>query len=111
MKIILPKQSREQGSVLLITITFGVILLLVLASYLMLLTGQKSVVTRSQTWNDSMTMAEAGIEEGLAQVNASNAVFNFGVNVFTNFSINGWGGGGGSVFGPKSRSLLGGTIA
>jgi hypothetical protein len=108
MKIRFQKQSRKQGSALIITLTFGVILLVVLASYLMLLTSQKNLVTRSQTWNAALTMAEAGIEEGLAQVNASNSVFNFTAKACTNFSGNGWTKTG-VLYGPKTNlSLLGG---
>ena len=112
MKMHFQKQPREQGSALIITLTLGVILLVVMISYLMLLTTQKNLVTRSQAWNGSLTMAEAGIEEGLAQVNASasNAIFNFTSSTPTNnFAGNNWGGGAGNPYGPKSGVLLGGS--
>jgi hypothetical protein len=114
MKIPFQNQSREQGSALIITLTLGVILLVVLASYLMLLTSQKSLVTRSQTWNAALTMAEAGIEEAMAQINQSNSVSLFTTNVsmptVTDFSNNGWGKSG-SFYGPKSTNLLGGSYS
>jgi hypothetical protein len=109
MKVLPRHQSRQQGSALIISLVMGVILLVVAASYLTLIASQKSLVTRSQTWNAAMTMAEAGIEEGLAQVNASNGFFYAG-SVITNgnFSFNGWGGTS-PVFGPKSHNILGGS--
>jgi hypothetical protein len=114
MKIHIQKQPQEQGSALIVTLTLGVILLVTLASYVSLLSSQKSIVTRSQTWNAAMTMAEAGIEEGLAQVNSSTNIFNFSYatnsNTSTNmdFSNNSWGTGNGG-YGPKTGTLLGGS--
>jgi Tfp pilus assembly protein PilX len=98
-------KTTEQGMALCVTLILVVVLLMAMASYMMLLDSQKNLVTRSQTWNAALTVAEAGIEEGLAQANASLSIF-----AITNgdFSNNGWGGSGG-VFGPVSRSLSGGT--
>ena len=93
-------QSSDQGSALVITMTLGVILLVIVGSYLRLLGTQKNLVLRSESWNASLTMAEAGVEEALAQLN-SGAV---------NLSANGWGGSGG-VFGPVARSLEGGSYS
>lgn len=110
MNIIFQKPSREQGSVLLITLTIGVILLVVMASYLLLLTNQKGLVTRSQTWNGALTMAEAGIEEGLAQLNASGISF---VSAYpTNFANNNWSiSGNVYVSSDMPRGLLGGRYS
>ena len=93
-------QSSDQGSALVITMTLGVILLVIVGSYLRLLGTQKNLVLRSESWNASLTMAEAGVEEALAQLN-SKAI---------NLSANGWGGSG-SVFGPVARSLEGGSYS
>jgi hypothetical protein len=111
MKIRVQKISREQASALIVTLVLGVVLLVVLASYMGLLASQKKLVTRSQTWNAALTMAEAGIEEGMAQLNQGTS-FSF-TNLFnnstiTNFSNNGWGGSG-TNFGPKGANLLGGS--
>ena len=93
-------QSSDQGSALVITMTLGIILLVIVGSYLRLLGTQKNLVLRSESWNVSLTMAEAGVEEALAQLN-SKAI---------NLSANGWGGSG-SVFGPVARSLPGGSYS
>ena len=100
MKIQCQKQSRKQGSVLVITLILGVILLATLSSYLMLIGNQKGLVTRSQRWNAALTMAEAGIEEALAQMNASP----------NDFSANSWVASGG-VYGPMAHNLIGGNYS
>jgi hypothetical protein len=81
----------------MITLTRGVILTLACISYLLLVGNQKSTVTRSQTWNAALTMAEAGVEEAMAQINASPG----------DFSANGWG----NNFGPVTRTLIGGSYS
>lgn len=81
----------------MITLTLGVILTLACISYLLLVGNQKTTVTRSQTWNAALTMAEAGIEEAMAQINASPG----------DFSANGWG----NNFGPVTRTLIGGSYS
>lgn len=100
MKIQCKKQSRKQGSALVITLILGVILLVTLSSYLMLISSQKGLVTRSQGWNAALTMAEAGVEEALAQMNASP----------NDFSANSWGASGG-VYGPMAHNLIGGNYS
>lgn len=93
-------QSSDQGSALVITMVLGVILLVIVGSYLQLLGTQKNLVLRSESWNASLTMAEAGVEEALAQLNSG----------VTSLSANGWGGAG-SVFGPVARRLEGGSYS
>src|ERR1035437_199670 len=100
MKIQCKKQSRKQGSALVITLILGVILLVTLGSYLMLISSQKGLVTRSQGWNAALTMAEAGGEEALAQMNASP----------NDFSANSWSASGG-VYGPMAHNLIGGNYS
>src|SRR5450759_1773075 len=102
MKIQCKKQSRKQGSALVITLILGVILLVTLGSYLMLINSQKGLVTRSQGWNAALTMAEAGVEEALAQMNASP----------NDFSANNWNGNAsGGVYGPMAHNLIGGNYS
>lgn len=112
MKIHFQKKSDERGSILIITMGICLGLLLVFGSYVMLLSQQKTIVTRSQTWNAAMTMAEAGIEEAMAQLNQPASITFTGTNnasAMTNFSNNSWGGGSGLTYGPKGTNLLGGS--
>lgn len=70
MKITLPsKIRREQGVALLITILILMVGAATLASYLLLTENEYTAVNRSQLWNNSMTLTEAGIEEALAFMN------------------------------------------
>src|SRR4029077_4826067 len=62
-------QTRTQGSVLVVALTVLAIAALVLGSYLVLVQTQTNSVSRSQTWNSAIAITEAGIEEGLAEVN------------------------------------------
>ena len=101
MKIQTKIQSAESASALIITLVLGVIMLVIMVSYLRLIGSQNGLVLRSESWNASPTMAEAGVEEALAQLNVSQN---------NNLSANGWGGAG-VVFGPVTRSLSGGRYS
>ncbi|HEU5072171.1 MAG TPA: hypothetical protein VFV96_17340 [Verrucomicrobiae bacterium] len=69
MKLRLTRLSRNAGSVLMVTLVTGVIIGIVLASYLVLVRHQNATVARSQAWNVALATAEAGVEEAFAQVN------------------------------------------
>jgi hypothetical protein len=61
---------------------------------------QSKATERSQHWNAALTVAEAGIDEGMAHINYT---FNsFGANV--NFGVDGWTSNA-AYYGPVSRSL------
>src|ERR1051326_1800426 len=61
--------ARTEGSVLIIALVFCVIMGISLASYLTLARTQQLSITRSQWWNASMAITEAGVEDGLAHIN------------------------------------------
>lgn len=60
---------NESGGVLLTTLMITVLIGVTMASYLMLVRNQSVAVARSQAWNIALTLAEAGVEEALAQMN------------------------------------------
>jgi Tfp pilus assembly protein PilX len=99
MKIFLRHRSGNQGSVLFVALIISIVIGLSMAGYLAVVAGQQRSVSRSQKWNATLNLAEAGIEEGLAQINASP----------DDFSVNSWGVNNGTNFGPVVRTLLGGT--
>ncbi len=112
MKIKIARQPSVQGNTLVTTLVLGVIMLVTLISYLALLMSHKNQVAHSQSWNSSLTLAEAGVEEALAQLNAQ-AVFGGFANYMnlgatnpppTDFSNNGWGTSS-QGFGPMARTL------
>ena len=61
--------AGQQGSVLLICLMAAAIIGISLASYLSLSQQEYVTVCRSQTWNRTMPVAEAGAEEALALLN------------------------------------------
>src|SRR2546423_9055920 len=81
MKIIYSPSSRSSGSVLVIAIVVTGLVGFVLAVYLNLLSSQSTSTMRSQAWNASIPVIEAGIEEALSQLNAHGG---------TNLTSDGW---------------------
>jgi len=98
MKIFLRRRQANQGSILFLAIIIALILGISLGGYLTLTSGQQQSVARSQRWNAALDLAEAGIEEGLAQVNDSP----------NDFSVNTWTRSNGTNFGPQIRTLANG---
>jgi hypothetical protein len=86
MRVHFRRQRNVQGSVLLITMGITFILGAGLASYLALMRWQHVSVARSQAWNGAMAIAEAGVEEALAQLNPSALLFTTNINR----GANGW---------------------
>ena len=103
MKIRLFKDSSQSGSILFITLILAVMLGTTMASYLYWVRTQNVFVAESQAWNSAIGVAEAGIEEGMAQINVN--VGNVGSVNLLNYSgsiasaTNGWSG-----TGPYSKS-------
>lgn len=61
--------NKKSGSALLVTIVVTAVLGTALASYMKLVEYQNRSVVRSQYWNASIPMSEAGIEEALTHLN------------------------------------------
>ena len=61
-------QTRSEGSALLLTLGSGVVITLALATCLTLVANQNQSIAKSQTWNVSMPVLEAGIEEAMTQI-------------------------------------------
>lgn len=68
--MIIRRSSREQGSMLIMTVVISGIIGLTLASYLSMVQAQHLNVMRSQTWNAAIPACESGIEEALAHLNS-----------------------------------------
>ena len=67
MKPFNPK--RNSGSVLLATMIFVLAIAAYMVYYLMLVQNSNQNVVRAQRWNAALPIAEAGIEEGMANLN------------------------------------------
>ena len=60
---------HNRGSVLLVTLVTAAVLGITLASYLKLVSTQSKSVARSKHWNQSLVLAESGVEDALQMVN------------------------------------------
>src|SRR3954447_12391384 len=101
MKFPFSKRRQEQGSALMVTIFVTAAVLLGMASFLMLVRSQYVSVARSESWNSAMAMAEAGVEEAMAQLNPGALARNIAVNR----AANGWGSPSSGKYGPVSRTV------
>jgi hypothetical protein len=71
MKLSLNLARRKQAVALVVTIVLGSIVCFLLVSYLFMVDNQDRSVARGQAWNKALVVAEAGIEEALAQLNTT----------------------------------------
>src|SRR5512145_666375 len=79
LKVSLPTHRGTQGHVLAMVLVVVTICAIALASYLQLVNSQNRAVARSQGWNATVPVMEAGVEEALAHLNA-NAPTGLGVD-------------------------------
>src|SRR6185436_13272291 len=105
MTIRLNKARKAQGSVLMISISITLMLGLGLASYLALMRHQHASGIRSQAWNAAMAMAEAGVEESLAQLNPAALLFTTNIDR----GANGWSLGADGMYRAPRRTLTTGS--
>src|SRR5215470_13768608 len=103
------KRQNQRGSVLVLTLVLALLLGSTLASYLYWVRTQNLLVAESQAWNAALAIAEAGVEEGMAQINVN--VGSVGspnlLDYSSSIATNGWGAG--PVYG-KGNSTLGYTV-
>ena len=99
-------RRSEQGSVLVVTLFITTMFGMFLGSYFYLARQQNNLVMRSQAWNATMGMAEAGAEEALAQLNPGASLWAWGAPHYgADLTANGWGNPVGGLYGPMTRSL------
>ena len=99
MKATSQKRQPQQAYILLMTVIFILVIGITIGGYLLVVRQEDQTVVRSQRWNNALAMAEAGVDEALAQMNNSP----------NNFAANGWGGGGTANYGPTRRTLPNGS--
>ena len=87
----------ERGTVLVVTMLICALMGIMIASYLSMLKTQQFSVSRAQSWNNAMVVAEAGVEEAMAHLNSTGVTTN-------NLAVNSWTSLGGGVY-SKSNSL------
>jgi hypothetical protein len=86
--------KQQHGGAMVVVMIFALIAAGLLGTYMIMISHENMLVQRSQTWNNAMTIAEAGVEEALAAVNKNVGNVN-GVGGVTNWYVNitsdGWG--------------------
>ena len=83
-------QNRESGSVLMVTMVIIFIVGLTLASFLSLIGAQNKSVVRSQVWNATIPIVEAGIEEAIVHLNTSCLLSNDLTQGTLDWNADGW---------------------
>ncbi|HEX9048172.1 MAG TPA: collagen-binding domain-containing protein [Verrucomicrobiae bacterium] len=63
------RRTNEQGSALVIALVLCALMVTLAGSFLYLSASEVTAVSRSQTWNSAMVVAEAGMEEGMSMIN------------------------------------------
>jgi hypothetical protein len=90
MKPQIQNRSSERGTTLILTLVTCVIIGTTLASYLVMVEAQHRSTVRSLTWNTSMVLTEAGVEDGLQLLNKYSGDFQQLGNWVTGCSTDGW---------------------
>lgn len=91
---------------LITALALSVVLGLTLAGYLSWVRTQNLLVAESQAWNAALAHAEAGIEEGMAQINV-----NFGTNYLSSAQTNWVLSSDGQFYGPRQYVLTNGSYS
>src|SRR5215471_16168367 len=88
MKIQIKKSARAAGNVLLACLIVALVVGIALAAVLTLAEVRSKVVARSQYWNGSMVITEAGVEDALQFLNRNNGTPD--LTDWTNAPLEGW---------------------
>src|SRR4051794_33345326 len=94
-------RRREHGGILVVTFFITATIFIALGSYLLLVRTQYVSIMRSEAWNNSLAMTEAGVEEAMGQLNPGATTKTIAVNR----AGNGWGSPVNGVYGPVSRNV------
>jgi len=94
----------QDGGILIVTLFVVTTVFIALGSYLMLVRAQYVSVSRSQSWNAALTLAESGLEEALAQLNPGALATNY-----VDRSANHWGAPNNGIYGPATRTVTSNT--
>jgi hypothetical protein len=89
MKILLTPKARVRGMTYATVIVSMIVIGTVLAAYLKMVAVQNQLTGRSQTWNRSVPILEAGIEEAMAHLN-KNGSPEEGVVDLNRMGLDGW---------------------
>src|SRR5215475_2589166 len=89
MKLRTTKVIKPNASVLLVTLCICIILGVLLGSCLSIIQSQHVSIARARAWNSAIVVAEAGVEEAMAQLNDTNLI-KLGIETYQGFNANKW---------------------
>jgi len=90
MKTTVSPKNNERANVLLVVIGVTLVAGITLASFLKLVAGQNTSVARSQAWNASIPVVEAGIEEAMTHLNDNCTYTDISHPNTNSWAIDGW---------------------
>lgn len=102
MKLNLNPHRSARASTYMTVIVTMIVVGVMLAAYLKMVASQNSFAGRSQTWNRSVAVLEAGIEEAMGHLNKNGSPDSGGSINVANLSGDGWDNSG-SATGPWSK--------
>lgn len=103
MKTQLNPNVRRRGFTYLTTVVTLIVVGIMLSAYLKMVAVQNQMTVRSQTWNRSIPVLEAGVDEAIAHLNKNGAPDDFGVVTLIKLANDGWNNNG-SVTGPWHKT-------
>ena len=89
MKTRLSSLRRDSGSTYMTVVITMIVVGAMLAAYLQMVSVQNQFTMRSQTWNRSVPVLEAGVEDAMAHLNKNAAADDTGTFV-VNLTADGW---------------------
>src|SRR5690242_6065884 len=75
MKIRLHPSARRQAGTLIAVLLLAVVFAGMAVSFLLMVNLENAEVSRSQTWNTALVMAESGVEDAFGFMNKNNGTF------------------------------------
>jgi len=91
MKIRISPRAAQQASILMVSLLVAAIIGATLASYLVMTQNQNVSIFRSQVWNSSMAVTEAGVEDAMQLINRFAGSVGDDLTTWTNYSSgDGW---------------------
>lgn len=103
MKTQLNPNIRRRGFTYLTTVVTLIVVGIMLGAYLKMVAVQNQMTVRSQTWNRSIPVLEAGVDEAIAHLNKNGAPDDAGVVTLSKLANDGWNNNG-SLTGPWHKT-------
>src|SRR2546421_1174990 len=73
MKIQISRKAKQLGTALFVALCISAFLCISITGYLSVTEQQSFLSARSQAWNMAIAVTEAGVEEGLQQLNSNSS--------------------------------------